>query len=136
MNEDLGQLQINLLVDDDVSAYEMDELTAAMRRELLLLDVESVDRPSAGPAPEGAKGIELAALGELIVSLGQATPVLSQVVAVIKAWASRSPKRTVKLTIDGDTLELGGLSEEDQGRVARDWMARHAKPAARREPAT
>jgi hypothetical protein len=138
MNEDLARLEINLAVDDDVSAHEMDELTAAMRRELLQLDVASVERPSAGPAPAGTRGIELAELGALIVSLGQATPVLGQVVDVIKAWTSRSPKRTVKLTLDGDSLELGGVSEDEQRRVVSDWMARHAKPAAapRPDPAT
>jgi hypothetical protein len=135
MNEDLARLEINLAVDNDVSAYELDELTAAMRRELLQLDVASVERPSAGAAPAGARGIELAELGALIVSLGKATPVLGQVVNVIEAWASRSPNRTVKLTIDGDSLEIGGMSEEDQRRVASDWMARHAKPTSHREPA-
>ena len=105
-----------------------------MRRELLQLDVASVDRVSGGPAPEGAKGIELAAIGALIVNLGKATPVLGQVVEVIQAWAARAPNRTVKLTLDGDTLELNGVSERDQRQVIKDWMARH--PRAPREPAT
>jgi hypothetical protein len=134
--EDLGKLEVSLQVDDDVSSLEMEELTAAVRRELLQLDVQSVDRLSAGPAPAGAKGIELAALGALIVNLSKATPVLGQVVEVIRAWAARSPGRTVKLTLDGDTLELNGMSESEQHQVVKDWMARHAKPTARREPAT
>lgn len=136
MDEDLNQLEINLRVDDDVSPLEMEELTAAIRRELLQLDVQSVDRVSGGLAPEGAKGIELAALGALIVNLGKAAPVLGQVIDVIQAWAARSPNRTVKLTLEGDTLELGGMSETQQRQVVKDWMARHAKPSARREPAT
>lgn len=136
MDEDLNQLEINLRVDDDVSPLEMEELTAAIRRELLQLDVQSVDRVSGGPAPEGAKGVELAALGALIVNLGKAAPVLGQVIDVIQAWAARSPNRTVKLTLEGDTLELGGMSETQQRQVVKDWMARHAKPSARREPAT
>ena len=135
MDEDASQLEVNLHIDDDVSPLELEELTAAMRRELLLLDVQSVDRVSGGPAPEGAKGIELAAIGALIVNLGKATPVLGQVVEVIQAWAARSPNRTVKLTLAGDTLELGGISANDQHQVITDWMARHAKPAAQREPA-
>ena len=135
MDEDASQLEVNLHIDDDVSPLELEELTAAMRRELLLLDVQSVDRVPGGPAPEGAKGIELAAIGALIVNLGKATPVLGQVVEVIQAWAARSPNRTVKLTLAGDTLELGGISAGDQHQVIKDWMARHAKPAAQREPA-
>ena len=133
MTEDPSQLEVNLSVDDDVSPLELEELTAAVRRELLLLDVASVDRVSGGPAPDGAKGIELAAIGALIVNLGKATPVLGQVVEVIQAWAARAPNRTVKLTLDGDTLELNGVSERDQRQVIKDWMARHPRA---QEPAT
>ncbi len=135
MTEDRNELEINLAVDEEVSPREMEELTAAMRRELLLLDVQSVDRVSGGPAPEGAKGIELAAIGALIVNLGQATPVLGQVVEAIRAWTARSPNRTVKLTLDGDTLEVGGISETQQHDVIRDWMARHAPTPAPEGPA-
>jgi hypothetical protein len=135
MTDDHGQLAINLEAGDDVSPFELEELTAAVRRELLQLDVESVDRVSGGPAPDGTRGIDVAAIGALLVNLSKATPVLGQVVDVIQAWAARSPNRTVKLTLDGDTLELNGMSEDEQRRVVRDWMARHAKPAPR-EPAT
>ena len=135
MTDDQGQLAINLEAGDDVSPFELEELTAAVRRELLQLDVESVDRVSGGPAPDGTRGIDVAAIGALLVSLSKATPVLGQVVDVIQAWAARSPNRTVKLTLDGDMLELNGMSEDEQRRVVRDWMARHAKPAAH-EPST
>ncbi|MFL5725253.1 MAG: hypothetical protein ACJ765_11185 [Chloroflexota bacterium] len=130
MPDDLGQLEINLQVDDDMSSLELEELTAAVQRELMQLDVTGVDRVSAGPAPDGSRGVDLAALGALIVQVGKATPVLGQVVDVIQAWAARSPKRTATLTIGGDTLELGGLSERDQRLVIRDWMTRHAPPTA------
>jgi hypothetical protein len=130
MTEDPGQLKIDLRVDDDVSPLEMEELTAAVRRELLQFDVASVDRVSAGPVPDGARGIDLAAVGALLVNLGQATPVLGQVVEVIRAWTKRSPNRTVKLTLAGDTLEVGGMSEEQQHQVITAWMVRHAKPGA------
>jgi hypothetical protein len=114
----------------------MEELTAAVRRELLQLDVSSVDRVSGGPAPDGSRGIDLAAIGALVVSLGKATPVLGQVVEAIQAWASRAPNRTVEVTLEGDTLKLGGMSQADQHLVIKDWMARHAKPPTGRAPAT
>jgi hypothetical protein len=127
MPENPGQLSVNLQVDDDIGPLEYEELTAALQRELLQLDVSAVDRVPAGPVPEGARGVDLAALGELIVKFGESAPVLGQVVEVIRAWASRSPKRTATLTIGDDKLELSGLSEKDQRLVIRDWMARHAK---------
>jgi len=128
---DQQRLEIELQVNDAASARELDELTAAMRRELMQLDVEAVDRVSAGPPPPGAKGVDLVEIGALIVSLGTAaTPILNQVVEVVRAWTSRGPDRTVKLTLDGDTLELGGMSDQDQHMVISDWMARHPRPAA------
>jgi len=137
MDEDLGQVEINFSIGDDVSQLELDELTAKMRNELLQLDVASVDRLSTGPAPDGAKGVDLAAVGALIVSISKATPVLGQVVEILQAWAAREPNRTVKVTIDGDTLEINGVSQKDQHVVIKDWMARHPKAAAAaREPAT
>jgi hypothetical protein len=130
MPADSGQLEISLQVDDDISSREFDELTAALQRELLQLDVDKVERVSAGPAPDGSRGVDLAALGALIVQVGKSTPVLGQVVDVIQAWAARNPDRTATLTMNGDTLELKGLSERDQHLVIRDWMARHAPPPA------
>ena len=136
MDEDLTQLQIKLHVDDDISPLEMEELTAAMRRELLKLDVQSVDRVSGGPAPEGAKGVELAELGALVVSFGQAVPALGQVLAAIRGWITRSPNRTVEITLDGDTLKVGGISESQQRKVIKDWMARHPRQSAGGGPTT
>ena len=129
MARDAGQLGISLNIVD-ASQEELDALTAALRRELLQLDVDGVDRPSGGPAPDGARGVDLAAFGQLFVELGSAAPVLGHVVEVIRAWASRSPNCTAKLTLDGDTLEITGLSEHEQQVVIRDWMARHPLPAS------
>jgi hypothetical protein len=126
---DAGPGQLDLTFDvAGASPRELEELTAAVRRELLQLDVASVERPPAGPVPTGARGVDLAAIGALVVNLGQAAPVLGQVVEAIRAWVARDPSRTVKRTIDGDTLELTGISEHDQHQVIRDWMARHPRP--------
>jgi hypothetical protein len=54
---------------------------------------------------------------------------LLSVLGLIRQWLRRSPlQRTVKVTIDGDTLELTGASDELQSRVVDDWVARHAGP--------
>lgn len=130
MDPDDNKLDISLDAGDGASAAELDELTAALRRELLRLDLERVERPSAGPAPADARGVDLAIVGQLIVELGKAGPILGQVIAVVQAWAARSPQRTAKVTIGGDTLELTGMSEADQHKVIGAWMARHLQPAS------
>ncbi len=125
-----NRLDISLDVGEGASEAELEELTAALRRELLRLDIERVDRPSGGPAPADARGVDLAIVGQLIVQLGQVGPILGQVVAVVQAWAARSPQRTAKLSIGDDTLELTGMTEADQHKVIGEWMARHPRPAA------
>lgn len=129
---DQGGIRVDISLDagDGASAAELDELTAALRRELLRLDLERVDRPSGGPAPADARGPEIAMLGALIVELGKVGPILGQVVAVIQAWAARSPERTAKLTIGGDSLELTGMTQADQHEVIGAWMARHPQPTS------
>jgi len=124
------RLEVALDVAADVSPAELDALTTALRRELLRLDIAGVSRPSAGHAPSDARGVDFAALGQLVVELGNATPVLGEVIEVIRAWAARSPQRSARLTIGGDTLELSGLSERDQHALIRDWMARHPQPSS------
>ena len=90
----------------------------------------AVDRPSAGPAPADARGVDLAIVGQLIVEFGKAGPVLGQVIEVVQAWAARSPQRTAKLTIGDDTLELTGMSEPTSTRSsARGWpVTRSPRP--------
>ena len=55
------------LFEPDADLEEIDRLTSDLREELLELDVDSVSPPSAGPAPPGSKGLELAAIGTLLV---------------------------------------------------------------------
>ena len=109
----------------DADPAEIDEITAKLRRELLELDVESVERAPAGEAPEGSRGIALA-LGALVVKFA-APKLLAAVVAVIKGWASRhGGARSVKLTMNGDSLEVTAASSEEQDRLIEAWIDRHS----------
>jgi len=114
------------LVVPDADPAELEEITANLRRELLDLDVDSVDRPPPGEAPEGSRGIALA-LGALVVKFA-APKLLEGLVAVIKGWASRhgGGARSVKLTMDGDSLEVSGATSEEQDRLIESWIERHA----------
>jgi len=109
MTQEADRLQVQLELDDGASREEIERLTAAMRRELLQLDVAAVDRVPGEAAPEGAKaGLEIAAVGALMVTLGNAGSTLEQIVSTMRSWVSRSSDRTVKLSLDGDTLEVAG----------------------------
>ena len=116
-------LRVELDTDADAGADVQDELTRALREELLDLDVDAVERP-AGAVPDGARGVDAVALGTLLVTLGQGA--LGIVASAIGRWVTRRGGRSVTLELDGDRIELSGVSDEDQRRLIETFVARHA----------
>jgi hypothetical protein len=124
MEERPATLGIQVAVGPDADAEEVAEATLQLRRELLDLDVEAVELPRAGDPPPGTRAVELAALGALVVTFAQ-SPLLGPVVAAVRSWLAGSPQRSIKLELDGDALELTGLSSNEQRRLVDEWLRRH-----------
>jgi hypothetical protein len=124
MEERPATLGIQVAVGPDDDAEEVAEATLRLRRELLDLDVEAVELPSAGEPPPGTRAVELAALGALAVTFAK-SQLLGSVVATIRSWLASQPQRSIKLELDGDVLELTGLSSSEQRRLADEWLRRH-----------
>jgi hypothetical protein len=114
--------EIELLAGPDADDQEPAELAFRLRRELLDLDVDAVE-PAAGQAPEDAKGLGLIAVGALIVRFALRPDVLRAVVSGVRSWAGRQRMCTVKLTLDGDTLEITGPHSAEQERAVDLWIA-------------
>ena len=110
----------------DSDAEELADLTRRLRTELLDLDIDSVEHAAGSAAPVGAKGVELLSIGGLVVQFVRGADVLRSVVSTTAAWLRRQEARSVKLTLDGDTLEVTGLSSEEQRGLIEVWVARHA----------
>ena len=104
----------------------LEELTTRLRSELLDLDVNDVERVSAGNAPEGSKAIELAAVGALIVTMEQSRPLVAKVVSTIREWLKRDPDpeptRAVKITLGDQTIELTAASSDQQDRLVAEFI--------------
>jgi hypothetical protein len=94
-----------------------------LRRELLDLDVDAVEVPGAGEPPPGARAVDVAALGALVVNLADSQ--LLAVVTAIRSWLAGSPRRSIKLQLGGDALELTGVSSREQRRLTDEWLTRH-----------
>jgi hypothetical protein len=120
------ELALSLDAGTDASDEELDRLTRRLRDELLQLDVEEVRRGPAGEAPEGSRTVDPAALGHLLVTLAAAPATLRAVAGAVKAWLARSAARSVRLELDGDVIELTGLSSADQQRLIELWIERHS----------
>lgn len=120
------QLTVGIDVGPDAEAAELDEATRQLRDELLQLDVEDVTRP-AEAAPAGARGVDVGALGTLLVTAGQSA--IGAIVGALGSWLSRHPRRTVRLQIGDDAIELTGASVEQQRRLLEAFLTRHDETA-------
>ena len=124
MEERPTTLSIHFTVEPGADAEEVTEATLQLRRELLDLDVEAVEIPRAGEPPPGSRAVDLAALGALVVTVAQ-SQLLASVVAAVQSWLSNSHRRSIKLELGGDVLELAGVSSAEQRRLTDEWLRRH-----------
>ena len=125
MNEHPSTLGVQVAVGPDGDAEEIAEATSQLRRELLDLDLDAVQVPGAGKLPPGSKAVDVAALGALLVNLADSR-LLAAVVAAVGSWLGGSSRRSIKLELDGDALELTGVSSKEKRRLTDQWLARHA----------
>jgi hypothetical protein len=112
------------LTEPGADPERLDELTLMLREELLGLDVDDVERVTGGEAPSGTRGLELAALGTLLVTLNQSTDLVTHVVNTIREWLKRPPEptRTARVTLGDRTFELSAASNEQQDRLVAEFV--------------
>jgi hypothetical protein len=121
-------LGIHVSVGSDAEAEEIAGATLQLRRELLELDVDSVELPAAGEPPPGARAVELAAIGALVVLAR--SQLLTEVMATVRSWLAGRQQRSIRLELDGDVLELTGASSKEQQRLVDEWLRRHSTAKA------
>ncbi|HET6290325.1 MAG TPA: hypothetical protein VFG15_26695 [Amycolatopsis sp.] len=116
------------LGEDGADAERVDQLTGYLRGELIDRGITEVTALPAGPAPPGSRAFDVATVGGLLVTLGQSADGLRSVVAAVREWLSRGGrvKRTVRLEIDGDVLELSEASLTDQDKLVDLFVSRHS----------
>jgi hypothetical protein len=126
-----GELRLQLS-EDGADAERLDALTGLLRGELLQLDVEDVTALRAGEPAPGARGVDVAAVGGLLVGLGSSADGLRAVISTVRAWLARGGgiRRTVRLEIGGDALELSEVTAADQDRLIGLFIGRHAREEA------
>lgn len=126
MAERVAQLDVEVDAGPDADPGEVAEATAQLRDLLLQLDVETVEAPTSGEPPPGARSVETMAVGTLIVSLVNSSGLLSSVVGSVQSWLSRLGSHSVKLELDGDVLEVTGISAKEQRELISHWIDRHS----------
>src|SRR5262245_37281337 len=124
MEDQPTMLGLGLAAGPDDDAEYIAAVTLQLRRELLELDVDTVEVPSAGQPPPGTRAVDLGALGALVVTIGQ-SQLLGVVVAAVQSRPSRSGQRRIRLELGGDVLELTGAGSDEQRRLTDEWLRRH-----------
>jgi hypothetical protein len=117
-------LRLEIGLEPDADPAELEDAASQLRRELLELDVEAVGVPPSEPAPRNSRGIDAGVLGTLLVAAGRGA--IGPIVQAVQSWVARRSSRSVKLTIENDSLELSNVSSEDQRRLIESFLARHA----------
>jgi hypothetical protein len=114
---------VDLGLGASADAEELDAATRDLLRELGELDVE-VARAEAGPAPEGARAIDVLALGTLVLKVG--AKAYGPVARVLQGWLSRRSGRSIKLTLGADSIEISGGSDAYQRQMIETFLAARA----------
>ncbi|MET8082092.1 hypothetical protein [Streptomyces sp. NPDC005303] len=129
---------MNLVLEGspDSDQEELDVLTLQLREQLLGLEVDQVELKRLDAAPTGAKPGEAIALGSLVVTV--APIALRAVLSLLETWIGHRPIRAVTVTMDGDSLEVHGISSAEQRQLIDVFAAAHGSapsPAADLAPA-
>lgn len=108
----------------DPDVERLDEFSSVLRRELLDLGVDDVERASAGEAPAGTRGIDVAAIGVLLVAFQEPLVAVTAIVGTIRGWMSSTRgAHAVELTIGDQTLKIDSASREQQDRLIDEFVA-------------
>jgi hypothetical protein len=119
-----GELALSVrLAQEGVDPERLQELTAALRRELLDLGVEEARLARHGSAPAGTKAGETMTIGMLLLTLAS-SPLLAEVVHVVGEWVKRDGNRSATLRRGDEELTLKGLSSAEQRRVIDSFLAK------------
>ncbi len=110
----------------DADAEELDRLARRLRAELGELDVDL--RPVPGEVPAGAKAADPVTVGSLLVAFSAAGGVFPGLVETLKEWLGRQAGRhKIKVTIDGDTVELERATTAERQQLIEAFVQRHAQ---------
>jgi hypothetical protein len=125
MTEQIIQLTLSVERSSEANAEELVTLAVDLRELLLELDVESADPLTRGQAPPGTRASEMFVAGALTVMLARSKELLTKLIESVRWWASLASGRTVRIELDGEVLEVNGVTQEDQSRLIQLYIDRH-----------
>ena len=117
MTEQVAQLDVYIKAGSGADGDELAELAVQLRAWLLELDIESADPLIQGTAPPGTRAGEMFVAGALTVMLTRSRELIAKLIKMVQNWISLSAGRSIRIECDGNTLEVKGITVEDQGKL-------------------
>ena len=129
MSEDI---RVEFMSGPDADPGEIDALTRSLRAEILEVEeVDRVEQDSAGPAPVGSKGLDVAAIGALVVGVAPGVQAAAKVIEVVRNWlANRSPSTPPLQMSIGDKSITVVADKKQQDALVAAFVAALATDAA------
>jgi hypothetical protein len=115
------EIRVDFLGDASTDPAELDSLTRELSAEILQVgEVDRVDQVSAGPAPPGSKGLDVAAIGSLVVAIAPGLQAAGKVIEVVRSWLSRRPGSAppLQMTIGDRSITVVADKEQQDALVA------------------
>ena len=119
-------INVQIQAAPQVDEAELYQLTLNLRTELLELDLENVALVDGRQPPLGARAADGWADGALVMSVACSVKVLRDIIALLKSWIERNAARAVKLELDGDLIEVIGISRGSQDSLIQNWIELHS----------
>lgn len=114
-------IRVEFVSGPDADPGEIDALTRALRAEILEVDeVDRVEQASAGPAPDGSKGLDIAAIGALVVGVAPGIQSVAKVVEVVRGWLANRSSSTppLQMTIGDKSITVVADKKQQDELVA------------------
>jgi hypothetical protein len=119
MSQETIHLFIHVGANSNIDNEELDELTRQLSDELSELDMMLVELAQSEHLPVGAKGTFID-IGTILVKIAEFGGIAG-LITVLGSWLSRDERRTIKLQIGENSLEVTGLSTAEADNLVQ-WF--------------
>lgn len=118
----MPKIKVHIKQEDQDDKQEIDSLSRNLRDDLLNLDVEDVHLLYEKP-PQDSKALDGVAIGSMIVDIVSGGAI-KEVTQTVQAWIQRNENRAVAIEMDGEKIDVKGISGKDQGKIIDTWVMR------------
>jgi hypothetical protein len=124
MSDESVILDVTIQIEAAGEEEYLAEVTQELKRDILALDVEKVQLKRSESVIKGSKG-DAVTWGQLLIAFAASGSVFTTLITLFQAWVTRNERRALILEVEGDKLEITGISADEQQRLIDEWLSRH-----------